>query len=213
MTNLLHIDSSIRGDESVSREMSAAFATAWQAAHPDGGYTYRDFGAAPVPHLTYDYVVAAQLPPEQRSAAQQAEWDARRQVRDDVRAADVIVLGVPMYNFTFPSPLKAWLDHIVVPEFVPDEQTGVGPLVGKKVVAVTARGGAYGPGTPRADFDFQEPLLRGVLSQIGLDQDLTFVHTEMVLSYVVEKLAQFRHIHDASRENARKTVQELAAVR
>lgn len=211
MTNLLHIDSSLRGDESVSREMSSAFATAWRAANPDGGYTYRDLYADPVPHLTNDYATASLLSPEQRSDSQRAAWDAGEQLRDELRAADVVVLGVPMYNFTIPSTLKAWLDHVVVPEFTLDD-AGDGVLVGKKVVAVTARGGAYGPGTPRADFDFQEPLLRGVLSQVGLDRNLTFVHTEMVLSYVHEKLAQFRHIHDASRENAHKVVQELAAV-
>jgi FMN-dependent NADH-azoreductase len=211
MTNLLHIDSSVRGEQSVSREMGAAFAAAWKTANPAGTYTHRDLTAEPVPHLNGDLLAAGQVAPEQRTPAQQAAWDATQQVRDDLRAADVILLGVPMYNFSVPSTLKAWLDHVVAPEFVLNEETGEGVLAGKKVIAVTARGGSYGPGTPREDWDFQAPLVRAVLSQVGLDRDLTFVHTEMVLSYMVEKLAQFRHIHDASRENAYKKVQELAA--
>jgi FMN-dependent NADH-azoreductase len=210
MTNLLHIDSSVRGDQSVSREMSEAFAGAWKTANPEGTYVYRDLHADPVPYMTNDYVMGSQLPPENRTPAQQAAWDGTQQLRDELLAADVILLGVPMYNFTIPASLKSWLDHVITQEFVVNDQTGEGVLVGKKVIVVTARGGSYAPGTPREGWDFQEPLIRAILSQVGLDKDMTFVHTEMVLSYVVDKLAQFRHIHDASRENAHKAVQELA---
>jgi FMN-dependent NADH-azoreductase len=209
MTNLLHIDSSIRGPQSVSREMSAAFAEAWKAAHPDGSYTYRDLNTTPVPVLSSEYVIGSQTPADQRTPAQQAAVDATEWIRADIRTADVILLGVPMYNFTVPASLKAWLDYVIAAEFMLDDD-GNGPLTHKKVVAVTARGGSYAPGTPREDFDFQEPLLRAILSQVGLDRNITFVHTEMVLSYMVEKLFQFQHIHDASKENAFKAVQELA---
>ncbi len=211
MTNLLHIDASIRGGQSVSREMSAAFADAWKAAHPDGTYTYRDLHETPVPYLNGEYLVAQHLPEQQRTPAQQAAWDETQWVRDDLRSADVILLGVPMYNYSVPASVKSWLDHILVPEFLVDQETGAGPLTHKKVVVVTARGGSYAPGTPKEDWDHQEPLIRAILNGVGLDNDLTFVHTEMVLSYTVEKLAQFRHIHDASRENALKAVAELAA--
>jgi FMN-dependent NADH-azoreductase len=209
MTNLLHIDSSIRGPQSVSREMSAAFAQAWKAAHPDGSYTYRDLNVTPVPALSSEYVFGSQTPADQRTREQQAALDATEWVRADLLAADVILLGVPMYNFTIPASLRAWLDYAITAEFMLDDN-GDGPLAHKKVVAVTARGGSYGPGTPREDFDFQEPYLRAVLSQVGLDRNITFVHTEMVLSYMVEKLFQFQHIHDASKENAFKAVQDLA---
>lgn len=210
MTNLLHVDSSVLGAQSVSREISASFAKAWQIAHPDGTITYRDLSETPAPALSSDYAAAAQTPADQRTPAQRAAWEASEWIRADIRAADTIVVGVPMYNFTIPASLKAWLDYVIAPEFVVDQETGVGPLVGKKLIAVTARGGSYAPGTPRENFDFQEPLLRAMLSQVGLDRDITFVHTEMVLSYVHEKLSQFRHIHDASKENAYKSVAELA---
>jgi FMN-dependent NADH-azoreductase len=209
MTSLLHIDSSIRGPQSVSREISAAFAEAWKTANPTGEYTYRDLQVSPVPALTSEYVYGAQTPADQRTADQQAALDATEWVREDLRQADVILLGVPMYNFTIPTSLRAWLDYAIAPEFVLNDD-GEGPLAHKKLVAVTARGGSYAPGTPRENFDFQEPYLRAALSQIGLDRDITFVHTEMVLSYMVEKLFQFQHIHDASKENAFKAVQELA---
>jgi FMN-dependent NADH-azoreductase len=210
MTNLLHIDSSFQGERSISREISAAYAAAWQAANPDGGYVYRDLDATPVGHLSGPFFSAAVTPAEKRTAEQEAAWTATQEVRDELLAADVVLIGAPMYNFTIASTLKAWVDHIVIQDFALDQETGTGPLVGKKVIVTTARGGSYAPGAPRADWDFQEPLLRAQLSQVGLDKDLTFVHTEMTLAYVVEKLFQFKHIADASRENAHKAVQELA---
>ena len=210
MTNLLHIDSSFRGGQSVSREIGASFAEAWKTAHPDGGYTHRDLHLTPAPALSSEYVTGSQTPAEQRTPAQAAELAASEWIREDLRVADVILLGVPMYNFTIPASLKAWLDYAIAPEFVLNPETGEGPLAHKKLIAVTARGGSYAPGTPRENFDFQEPLLRAVLSQVGLDRDITFVHTEMVLSYMIEKLFEFRHIHDASKENAFKAGQELA---
>lgn len=212
MTNLLHIDSSIQGELSHSRPLTAAFAEAWKAANPDGGYTYRDLATERISHLNADYLVASRLPAGQRTPEQGAEWDAFQPLRDELEAADVVVLGVPMYNFTLPSSLKAWVDHMVTPEFQVDQETGQGRLAGKKVFVVTARGGSYAPGTPREGWDFQEPLLRAIFSLVGLDQDLTFVHSEMTLAYVIEHLKQFKHIADASKETAYKAVQELAAV-
>lgn len=212
MTNLLHIDSSINGELSHSRPLTAAFAEAWKTAHPDGGYTYRDLAAEPVPHLSAAYFAAANTPADERTPGQAAAYDEFKPLRDELLAADVVVVGVPMYNFTIPSTIKSWIDHIKVREFMADEQTGEGPLAGKKVFVVTARGGSYAPGTPRADWDFQEPLLRANFTGLGLAQDLTFVHSEMTLAYVVEHLKQFQHIADASKESAYKAVQELAAV-
>jgi FMN-dependent NADH-azoreductase len=211
MTNLLHIDSSIQGERSVSREISAAYAEAWKAAHPDGSYTYRDLHADPLPHVDGNHLAATMLPAEQRTPEQQQRWEIAQEAKKELLAADVVLLGAPMYNFSVSSNLKAWLDTVIAQEFMADPETGDGPLVGKKVVVTTARGGSYAPGTPREGWDFQEPLIRAVLSQVGLDRDLTFVHTEMTLAYVIDKLAQFRDIADSSRENAHKKVQELAA--
>ncbi|MET0233734.1 MAG: NAD(P)H-dependent oxidoreductase [Kibdelosporangium sp.] len=211
MTTLLHLDSSIQGEHSHSRPLTAAFAQAWKVANPDGGYTYRDLAAEPVPHLTGEYFAAGRTPADQRTPEQIAAFDIAKHLRDEVIAADVLLLGVPMYNFTIPSTVKSWLDHIGVPELRVDEETGEGLLAHKKVFVVTARGGSYAPGTPREGWDFQEPLLRANFAGLGLDQDLTFVHSEMTLAYVIEHLKQFQHIADASRESAYKAVQALAA--
>ncbi|MBP2319949.1 FMN-dependent NADH-azoreductase [Kibdelosporangium banguiense] len=212
MTNLLHIDSSINGERSHSRPLTAAFAQAWKVANPDGGYTYRDLAVEQIPHLSGEYFAGATMPADLRTPEQTAAYESFKPWRDELVAADVVVLGVPMYNFTLPSSLKAWMDHVIVPEMLVNEETGEGPLAHKKVFVVTARGGSYAPGTPREGWDFQEPLLRANFSKVGLDQDITFIHSEMTLAYVREHLKQFQHIADASKESALKAVQELAAV-
>ncbi|KOX12939.1 NAD(P)H dehydrogenase [Saccharothrix sp. NRRL B-16348] len=201
MAHLLHIDTSLRFEGSVSREVSAAFAEEWRAARPDGEYTYRDLAADPLPHVD-----PASL------ATRQAEGDVplERQLIAEVKAADTVLLGVPMYNYGVPSSLKAWLDWILVPELFADQETGEGVLTGTRVVVVTARGGSYAPGTPRHSFDFQEPYLRAVFGAVGLDRDLEFVHAELTLAGVVPHMAQFRELAVASLEDAHRVVRKLA---
>ncbi|ROP38029.1 FMN-dependent NADH-azoreductase [Saccharothrix texasensis] len=201
MAHLLHIDTSLRFEGSVSREVSGAFAEAWRSARPDGGYTYRDLAADPLPHVD-----PAAL------ATREADGDRplERRLVAEVKAADTLLLGVPMYNYGVPSSLKAWLDWVMVPELFADQQTGEGVLTGKRVVVVTARGGSYAPGTPRHPFDFQEPYLRAVFGMVGLDRDLEFVHAELTLAGVVPHMAQFRELAVASLEDAHRVVRELA---
>ena len=101
------------------------------------------------------------------------------QLIDELRAADTIVIGAPMYNFSISSPLKAWIDQIVRigKTFVSGPNGPRGLLEMKKVIVITARGGAYEKGTAREAFDFQEPYLRHILGFIGLT-DVTFIHAE-----------------------------------
>ncbi|WP_433269396.1 FMN-dependent NADH-azoreductase [Actinosynnema sp. CS-041913] len=200
---LLHIDSSLRTEGSVSREVTAAFATAWREAHPDAGYRYRDLSADPLPHVDGEVLAA-------REGADRHELEQR--LKAELEEADTIVIGAPMYNFSVPSSLKAWLDWILVPELFVDQETGVGALTEKRVVVVTARGGSYAPGTPRHGFDFQEPYLRAVFAMLGLDRDLEFVHAELTHAHVTPRLAQFRDQADASRQDAHRVVRKLAAV-
>ena len=201
MAHLLHIDTSLRFEGSVSREVSGAFAQAWRTAHPDGQYTYRDLAADPLPHVDPDAVAT-------RQADGRPPWE--RRLVAEVKAADTVLLGVPMYNFGVPSSLKAWLDWTMVPELFVDQETGAGVLTGTRVVVVTARGGSYAPGTPRHSFDFQEPYLRAVFGMVGLDRDLEFVHAELTLASVMPHLAQFRELAVASLEDAHRVVRELA---
>ena len=192
MTNLLHLDSSIRTEGSVTREITSAFAEVWRSANPEGGYTYRDLNADPVPHVDG------------------TRQDVKAALVAEVRAADVILIGAPMYNFSIPSTLKAWIDQVASPEFFPRED-GTYELGGKRVIVVTARGGSYKPGTPREGFDFQEPYLRAVLSMIGLDQRLEFVHAELTMAEINPQLHEFRELAVESLADAHRVVKELAS--
>lgn len=210
MAQLLHLDASLRWSGSVSRQVGATFADHWRKANPDGTYVYRDLALDPVPHLDEASFTAATTPEDQHTDAQRAGWAISKELIDDIVAADVILLGVPMYNFSIPSTLKAWLDRIITPGTSVDRETGVGLLAGKRVVVASSRGGAYGPGTPRENFEFQERYLKAVLSQVGLDQNLTFVNAEMTLADVVPALAQFKDMAAESLQTAHQTVKDLA---
>ena len=210
MPHLLHLDASIRTSGSVSRELSGAFAQHWRAAHPDAGYTYRDLAAHPVPHLDEASYVAATTPAEEHTPAQRAGWAVSTTLIDEVAAADTVLLGVPMYNFSIPSTLKAWLDRIITPGTSYDAATGTGRLAGKRVVVAASRGGSYQPGTPRESFEFQERYLTKVLSSVGLHEDLTWVTAELTLANVVPALAQFKDVAAESLENAHAAVRGLA---
>lgn len=210
MTQLLHLDASLRWSGSVSRQVGATFADHWRKANPGGTYVYRDLALDPVPHLDEASFTAATTSEDQHTEAQRAGWAISKGLIDDIAAADVVLLGVPMYNFSIPSTLKAWLDRIITPGTAVDRETGAGPLAGKRVVVASSRGGAYGPGTPRENFEFQERYLKAVLSQIGLDQNLTFVNAEMTLADVMPALAQFKDMAAESLQAAHQTVKDLA---
>jgi FMN-dependent NADH-azoreductase len=211
MAQLLHLDASMRWSGSVSRELSAAYAQAWRTAHPDGTYVYRDLAVDPVPHLDEASFTAAATPDEDHTDEQRVGWKISTELIDELIEADTVLLGVPMYNFSIPSTLKAWLDRIITPGTALNRETGEGPLAGKRVVVTASRGGSYAPGTPRESFEFQERYLRAVLSSVGLDQDLTFVNAELTLARTVPALAQFQDLAAESLENAHRTARELAA--
>jgi FMN-dependent NADH-azoreductase len=211
MAYLLHLDTSMRREGSVSREVGATFAEHWRVAHPDGTYVYRDLAADPVPHLDAPGYAAAASQEEDHSAEQATAWAISKPLVGELEAADTVLLGVPMYNFSIPSALKAWLDRIIIPRLMADPKTGVGALGRKRVVVVNSRGGSYAPGTPRESFEFQERYLRAALTALGLHTDLTFVNAELTLANVVPALAQFKDIAAESLQNAHRTVRELAA--
>lgn len=173
---LLRMDSSARGN-SVTRKLTGKFTDIWKQEHPDGLVVERDLSTVVWPPITDEwsatYSDPAKLTPEQR---------AYLSVSDALiaeMAADVIVIGAPMYNFTISWPLKAWIDQVVrIGKTVAYSATGPkGLLEGKQVVVVTARGGSYvmDPAAPR--FDLQETYLRRILGFIGLT-DVEFIHAE-----------------------------------
>ena len=168
---ILHIDSSITGDHSVSRTLTSAVVERLVALNPDADVTYRDLAAQPLPQASGPLLAiaaGADIPPQ--DSALQAEVSVVNRVLDEVLAADVIVIGAPMYNFSVPSQLKAWLDAIAVPgkTFRYDAQGVQGLLGEKRVVIASARGNVYAAGSPVAAYEHHESYLRSVLDFLGV---------------------------------------------
>ena len=165
---LLHIDSSVLGSHSVSRRLSAAIVDRLRTATPDLEVVYRDLSSTPLAHLSGPHLAAAQgATPE---AALQQDIAAGQAVLDEFLAADIVVLGAPMYNFTIPSQLKAWIDRIVVAgkTFKYGAQGAEGLAGNKRVIVAVSRGGFYGAGTPAAIGEHLETYLRWVFGFIGV---------------------------------------------
>jgi FMN-dependent NADH-azoreductase len=177
---LLHVDSSILGQASVSRVLSAEVVAAERALHPGLEIIYRDLAVNPVGHLSGAHLAAAQgAVPE--AVSLQADLAAGQAVMDEFLAADIVVVGAPMYNFGIPSQLKAWIDRLAVAgkTFRYTDKGPVGLAGGKKVIVASSRGGFYGPETAAAFLDHQETYLRGVFGFFGIT-DVTFVRAEGV---------------------------------
>ena len=172
---LLHIDSSISGQASVSRQLSAAIVSTLTEAMPNLELIRRDLDADPVPHL--DSKLVAGVRPASADAPARDQTSAA--VLDEFLEADILVIGAPMYNFNIPSQLKAWLDRIVIAgkTFSYSEAGPKGLASGKRVIIASSRGGLYAPGTPFAANDFQETYLRAILGFIGI-ADIEFVRAE-----------------------------------
>src|SRR2546428_7115819 len=175
---LLQIDSSARRTSSVSRQLTAKFAEEWRKSHPDGEVIQRDLSATALPQITDDYG-ATYLEDSQLTLAQRSYLSTSDQLIQELAAADTVVIGAPMYNFTIPSSLKAWIDQVVrLGKTVGYGPNGPQGLLGrKKVVVITSRGSAYEKGTAREAFDSQEPYLRHILGFTGLTA-VTFIHAK-----------------------------------
>jgi FMN-dependent NADH-azoreductase len=166
---LLHVDGSILGDHSVSRAVSAAIVQHLEAGAPGLAVTYRDVAAEPIPHLSGAYL-AGQQPNATNTPDIQHDVALGRTVLEEFLAADIVVIGAPLYNFTISSQLKAWVDRILVAgkTFKYTESGAVGLVPEKRVIVAVARGGLYGPGAPAAASEHAETYLRAVLAFIGV---------------------------------------------
>nr|WP_321984705.1 FMN-dependent NADH-azoreductase [uncultured Lichenicoccus sp.] len=167
---LLHIDSSILGDNSVSRAISAAVVARMREVHGnDLEVTTRDLAMTPIPHLTGAYL-AGQGADVKHDQAMQENLDLGGAALAEFQAADIVVIGSPLYNFTIPTQLKAWIDRIVIAgqTFHYAETGPVGLATGKRVVLALSRGGFYGAGTPHSGLDHGESYLRTVFGFLGV---------------------------------------------
>ena len=151
---ILHIDSSITGEQSASRTLTRSIVDNLKASDPAAQLVYRDLAAAPLPHLTLDAF-------------------ADTSVLDEFLAADTVVIGAPMYNFTLPTQLKAWIDRLAIAgtTFRYTENGPEGLVKGKRVIIALARGGFYGEGSPAAALEHLETYLRGVFNFIGVEPE------------------------------------------
>jgi len=151
---ILHIDASITGENSASRTISKSLVEQLSGAPGNAQIVYRDLAAEPLPHLTLDQFTDSS-------------------VLDEFLAADTVVIGAPMYNFTLPSQLKAWIDRILVAgkTFRYTENGPEGLAGGKRVIVALARGGFYGEGSPAAALEHLESYLRGVFNFIGIEPE------------------------------------------
>ncbi|QRQ12244.1 FMN-dependent NADH-azoreductase [Acinetobacter pittii] len=175
---LLQIDTSILGEQSVSRQLTSSVIGKLSAAYPDAEIIHHDFDLEPIPHLSDAEFLAWQgVEPNNETAQQRVARNT--QYLDEFLSSDIVVIGAPMYNFSFPSQLKAWLDRLSVAgkTFRYTENGPQGLVEGKRVIIASSRGGVYSEGSPAEALDYQETYIKAFFNFIGVT-DITFVRAE-----------------------------------
>ena len=213
MPGLLHLDASARS-RSFSRRLGDRFAAGWRAAHPGAGYVHRDVAADPVPFVDEawtelcDELMRRRITDPRRypevvaTPAQRAAWGVVAPLLDELLAADVVLVATPMYNFSVPAALKAWIDQVTFPRM---------SLAGTRFVVVCARGGTYLPGTPRAAVEHAADYLRDFFDGHFGVTDAAFVTPELTNALVDPVLAARRSEHEASMAAAEAEIDRLVA--
>ena len=167
MSKLLVVETSPRGDASISRNMTSRFVSQWQAAHSGGSVTVRDLAKTVLPHVTAPWLHAYFTPSEQHSPEMAQALRQSDELVAELLAADHIVIATPVYNYNVPAALKAWIDHIVRKGLTLGFD-GAGLVTGKAATVLIASGGIYGEGSPIRDRDIATQYLRLILGVIGI---------------------------------------------
>jgi FMN-dependent NADH-azoreductase len=213
LPHLLHLDTSAR-PASFSRSLGARFAERWRRHNPAAEHRYRDLAADPVPLISpgwtdiCDELLRRGITEPARYAevldteAERAAWAVCGPLLAELLAADLVLIGTPMYNFGVPAALKAWIDQVTFPKMT---------LPGTRFVVLSARGGSYRPGTPRAHVDHQERYLRDFFAGHFGVTDATFVATELTNSMVDPRLAELAEAHRESHAAALAEIDRLTA--
>lgn len=209
MAQLLHIDASPRGSRSHSRALTKEFVDTWLESHPADTVVYRDLGHSPPPHVDEAWIAAAFTPPDERTQQMRKTLKTSDDLVDELLAADILVIGLPMYNFGAPSSFKAYIDQIVrirrTFDFDPDDRDQpYKPLVhDKRIFVIVATGDSgYETGGRLAEFNHLDPHLRTIFGFIGVT-NVTFVYVGND-EFGGERLA-------SSLLNARARIVELAS--
>src|SRR6476469_9052456 len=207
MPHLLHVDSSITGELSTSRRLSARAARRWLAAHPGWTITVRDLAAHPIPHFDAVTGLARMVPPEKRSRAEQLSFGLSVELINEIKQADTVVLGLPLYNYGPPSTIKAWVDHLIAPGVSVDAQTNAGLLGDTEFIVLAARGGGYGPGTPREGWDHAQAWLPHAVSMTGLQP--RFITAELTMADSNPAMADLKPLAAESLSHALADIEKL----
>ncbi|WP_433788648.1 FMN-dependent NADH-azoreductase [Actinoplanes sp. CA-252034] len=200
MATLLHLDSSIfPGGASSSRAVTDLFRRTWQEQHPEATVIYRDLNAHPVPHITAEAHSAAFTAAQDRTSEQSAALAARIRLIEELEQADAVLIGAPMYNYSIPSTLKAWLDNVIMVGRTAGTENS--KLRGKPVTIAASRGGSYAPGTPRAGFEYVQSYLTAVLAET-LGMRLDVIVAELTMAPINPAMAELVPLFEASRDQA-----------
>ncbi|MFI6699814.1 FMN-dependent NADH-azoreductase [Streptomyces sp. NPDC050509] len=199
MTTLLHIDSSaFPGEKSSSRSVGNTFRQVWEEQHPEGTVIYRDIAVSPVPHITADAHTAGFAASSAHTPEQSAAFAVRATLIEELERADAVLIGAPMYNYSIPSTLKAWLDNVILFGRTAGETRSA---QGTPVVVVASRGGSFAPGTPREGYEFVQNYLEAVLKNT-LGMDLEFIVPELTMAPSKPDMSELVPLYEASRKRA-----------
>ncbi len=209
MSSLLVIEVSPGGEHSVSRAITGEYVTAWTAAHADGQVIVKDLATNPVPHLDAEAIFAGYTPEESRSSGMVTKHAYRHELIKEITSVDEIVISSPMWNWSIPSVLKAYIDQIIIPGTL--DGSGADGLKGKKVTVVVAQGGSYAEGAPRHGWDYETGYLKLVFNALGAT-DVEIILAELTLAGVVpgmealvpKKEASIAAANEAARARAAK---------
>ncbi|MGW1373385.1 FMN-dependent NADH-azoreductase [Streptomyces sp. NPDC002446] len=199
MATLLLIDSSVFPEGgSASRSVTATFRKAWEEQHPGSTVIHRDLAADPLPHLDGIAASAGFSDPATHTPEQQAAFALRVELAEELERADAVVIAAPMYNYTIPSTLKAWLDQVIIM----GRTAGEAPSAkGTPVTVVASRGGSYAPGTPREGFEYVQNYLQAVLNG-GMGLDVDFIVPELTMAPSNPAMAELVPLYETSRDKA-----------
>ena len=169
MPTLLNIQSSPREGDSISRTLSHDFVTAWQTKHPDGRVVVRDLAESNLPFVGVPWISGIFLPADKHTPEMQRALAVSDELIAELLSADEMLIGTPMYNFTVPANLKAWIDLIVRPRVThsgPPDRKGL--VTGKVCKIIIASGGTYDEGLPASASDYESGYLKRILAFIGI---------------------------------------------